>query len=863
MLFSFLWVLAALPLWRDMNVVCVGAETQRTELVYYATRQEALTSPFEQSPFYRSLNGTWDFRYYDDHREMERALARGLDGTWPAWDRIQVPGNWEVQGFGIPIYTNIHYDFCPEDPRPPLLPDVVPAALYHRTFQVPEAWRGRQVYLNLCGTKSGTYVYVNGRELGYHEDSKSLARYNITAALRDGDNELVLCIYRYSTGSFLEDQDFWRLSGIERDVYLSSERNDTGFDFTVISSLDGSLENGVLQLRLRARREVDLEYELLDCDGKAVAQGKLRFDGARTTDSALVPKVRKWSAETPELYTLLLQVDGEYTRFPVGFRRLEIAPVQDGDRMVQALLFNGQPVKFKGVNLHEHHPRTGHYLTREDLRKDLLLMKEANINAIRTCHYPQGRAFYELCDSLGFYVYDEANVETHAMGYEPDRTLGNRPQWYAAHIDRIRNLYYRTANYPCVTLLSLGNESGNGVNFYNAYREIKALEQAGQNRPVCYERAEMPWKEGLSAHRYPSSVFPFDIYYDWNTDMIVPQYPSTDWLRHMAEHCTERPICPSEYAHAMGNSTGSLDLQWAQIYAHKQMQGAFIWDWVDQGLQDEKRGWTYGGDYGTDMPSDGNFLCNGIVNPDRTPHPAFWEVKHQYQEVSISPVEGKERQFRIFNRHYFTSLESCTVTWRLERNGKRIRRGSLRVGTGPQEADTVTLRLPRMRKNGVYNLIFEVLEQGRCVAFDEILLADTQARRFRPAKGRVTAEETPERIVLRAGKTEATWDKASGRLVSWTRGGRDLIDPSFGFRPNFWRAPNDNDYGNQAPRRLEAWKNPVVSAACTVAEEAHGATVRVHYTLVHGTTMDVDYLLRADGILCIDSRFKATNESMN
>ena len=253
-------------------------------------------------------------------------------------------------------------------------------------------------------------------------------------------------------------------------------------------------------------------------------------------------------------------------------------------------------------------------------------MKQANINAVRTCHYPQPREFYELCDSLGFYVYDEANIESHGMGYKPERTLGNKPEWYAKHLDRILNMYYRTANYPCVTLLSLGNEAGNGVNFYNAYRELKALEEKGQNRPVVYERAE----------------------YDWNTDLIVPQYPGAEWFRRMGETFTERPVCPSEYSHAMGNSNGSLDWQWEQIYAYKQLQGAFIWDWVDQGLYDRERGWTYGGDYGVNAPSDDNFCCNGIVNPDREPHPAFYEVKHVYQNVSVTPVDSLEGVFSVF-----------------------------------------------------------------------------------------------------------------------------------------------------------------------------------------------------------------------
>ena len=637
-------LMQALPLWQDMQATSVNAETRRTETIFYATREDALSKGFRDSENYMSLNGVWDFKYYDDFRSMEDN---------PAWDSINVPGNWEVQGYGIPIYTNIRYDFCPSDPQPPHLPDVIPGALYHRTFTVPESWNGRQVFLNLCGSKSGTYVYVNGREVGYSEDSKSLARFNITPFLHEGENELRLKILRYTTASFLEDQDFWRISGLERDVYLSSEAGVTGFDFSVISTLDDDMSTGVFKLRMRSTAPTEVFYELVDKDGTTVADALFEFCGEMATVTDRIPDVRKWSAETPELYTLLLRVNGEFTRFKVGFRRIEIAPVADGNRTVHALLVNGQPVKFKGVNLHEHNPYTGHYVSRENILEDLTLMRMANINAIRTCHYPQSREFYELCDSLGFYVYDESNVETHAMGYNLDRTLGNNPDWYAKHIDRILNMYYRTSNYACVTILSLGNEAGNGVNFYNAYRELKALEEGGQNRPVCYERAE----------------------YEWNTDMIVPQYPNADWFRMMGETYNDRPVCPSEYAHAMGNSTGSLDLQWNYIYAHPHLQGGFIWDWVDQGLYDAERVWTYGGDYGENAPSDANFLCNGIVNPDREPHPGFYEVKHVYQNVKVSAVDAEKGVFSVFNRNYFTTLEPYTLCWEIQRDGKRIKRG--------------------------------------------------------------------------------------------------------------------------------------------------------------------------------------------
>ena len=806
-------LLASLPFWQDIQVTSVNADTRRTEVIYYPTREAALKEGFRESPNYMNLNGEWDFRYYENWQDIP-----GMDGqVMPGyadhlkWDKIQVPGNWEVQGWGIPIYTNIPYDFCPKDPQPPRLPEVFPAALYHRTFTVPEAWKGRQVYLNLCGSKSGTYVYVNGKQIGYSEDSKSLARFNITEALVEGSNEVLLHIFRYTVASYLEDQDFWRLSGLERDVYLSSEVKDSGFDFSVVSTATPDLKTGIFKLKMHSTAPTEVAYELLDKDGKAVADAVFEFSGRQASITDSIPSPRLWSAETPELYTLLLKVNGEYTRFHVGFRRIEITTVKDGEKDVKALLVNGQPVKFKGVNLHEHNPYTGHYVTRQNLLEDLKLMRLANINAIRTCHYPQPREFYELCDSLGFYVYDEANVESHGMGYKLDKTLGNKPEWYPKHIDRILNMYRRTANYPCVTILSLGNEAGNGVNFYEAYKELKALEADGQNRPVVYERAE----------------------YEWNTDMIVPQYPGADWFRRMGEKYTKRPVCPSEYAHAMGNSTGSLDWQWEHIYAHTHLQGGYIWDWVDQGLYDKERGWTYGGDYGENAPSDNNFNCNGIVNPDREPHPGYYEVKHVYQNVSITPVDASKGVFQIFNRHYFTSLENYTITWWVLRDGRKPwywRRHKMHFATAPQSAEQFTLRLPRMKKPGEYRIFFEVsaaqsgllVEKGEVYAFDEVLLKDTSEPKELKINGSVDFTDGDTQIVVRSAKAELVFDKAEGYVKSWKVKGRDVVKPDYGLRPNFWRAATDNDYGNGAPNRVARFRIPGKPSAVKAVKDDNG-----------------------------------------
>lgn len=834
---------AQVPNWKNLDVFSVNAETERTELIFWDNWEDALSEDFEQSGNYLSLNGTWKFRYHDSQTEMDPLAGETDASKAESWDDIKVPGNWELQGFGIPVYVNTDFEFMTWKPKPPFIPEENPAGVYFRTFEVPEAWAGRQVYLNLAGAKSGVYVYVNGKEVGYNEDSKDLARFNITKYLREGANDLVLKIYRYSTGSYLECMDFFRISGLERDVYLSSEKYNTRFDINVVSTLDEACEDGLFRLELSAlpMRDLDVSYQLLDKDGEAVLKDCRLVTGGKAMMEGVVENVRKWSAETPELYTLLLCVEGEYTRFNVGFRRFEIK----GD----IFYVNGQPVKFKGVNLHETDPYTGHYVSRERMLQDLRLMKEHNINAIRTCHYPQPRMFYDLCDSLGFYVYSEANIESHGMFYDLDKTLGNKPEWYSNHIYRVRNMYFRTRNYACVTILSLGNEGGNGCNFYNAYNELKALEKGGMNRPVCYERAE----------------------FEWNTDMIVPQYPAADWFRKMGENSPGRPVCPSEYAHSMGNSTGSLDLQWKYIYQYPHLQGGFIWDWVDQALAkyDEEgnfKFWAYGGDFGENMPSDGNFVCNGVVGPDRDPHPGLAEVKYVYQDVKFTSEDPASGKFNIFNRFYFKDLSGYDVRWSVLADGKVVKKGRLHFDTPAQQGEDFTVKLPRLRKRKGYHINFDVvtkeasplLDKGHVIATEQFLLKEAGKKVYKARPASFVVSEDDGSIVIRTDDGELVFDKNLGYVSSYKVRGREMLADGFGLRPNFWRAPNDNDYGNGWPRRTQAYKTASneFNASASVSVEDQKAVLEVKYDLPSGNTYDVTYSLHGNGILKVSAYFK-------
>lgn len=842
-------VSAQQPNWKNLEVYSVNAETERTELIFHPTWEDALSKDFEQSVNYVDLNGTWKFKYHDSQADMDPAIGAATADQAAAWNDIKVPGNWEMQGFGIPIYVNTDFEFMTWNPKPPFIPEENPTGVYFRTFNVPKGWAGRQVYLNLAGAKSGVYVYVNGQEVGYNEDSKDLARFNITKYLREGDNDLVLKMYRFSTGSYLECMDFFRISGIERDVYLSSEKYNTKFDINVVSTLDEACKDGIFRLELSAlpTRDLDVSYQLLDKDDEAVLKDCRLVNGGKAVMEGVVEDVRQWSAEQPELYTLLLCVEGEYTRFNVGFRRFEIK----GD----LFLVNGKPVKFKGVNLHETDPYTGHYVTRERMLQDLRLMKENNINGIRTCHYPQPRMFYDLCDSLGFYVYSEANVESHGMFYDLDKTLGNKPEWYTNHIYRIRNMYFRTRNHACVTILSLGNEGGNGCNFYNAYNEIKALEKDGMNRPVCYERAE----------------------FDWNTDMIVPQYPSDDWFKQFGENSPGRPVCPSEYAHSMGNSTGSLDLQWKYIYMYDHMQGGFIWDWVDQALakydgNGNFKFWAYGGDFGENMPSDGNFVCNGVVGPDREPHPALAEVKYVYQDIKFTSDDPASGKYNIFNRFYFNDLSRYEVRWSVLADGKVVKKGKLHFDTPAQQGEDFTVKLPRLRKRKGYHINFDVvtteetplLKKDHAIATEQFLLKEAGKKAYKAKAGACDVTEDEGGIIIKSKKVEFVFDKSKGYVTSYKVKGEEMLADGFGIRPNFWRAPNDNDYGNGWPKRTQAYKtaSKEFNAGTSVDKTAEGAVLKVTYELPTGNVYDVVYNVYSNGIVKVTADFKGV-ESEN
>ncbi|MCE2616123.1 glycoside hydrolase family 2 TIM barrel-domain containing protein [Phocaeicola oris] len=859
-----------LPYWKDVSITSVNKVPARSAFMTYPDKVAALKGTYATSPYYKLLNGTWNFYYVDGYKDLPVDIEK--PETSINWKTIKVPGNWEVQGYGVAIYVNQPYDFQPRNPQPPQLPEANPVGVYQREFEVPANWEGRNVYLHLEGAKSGVYVYVNGKEVGYNEDSKNPAEYLINDYLTRGKNYLVIKCFRYSTGSYLECQDFWRMNGIERDVYLFSQPKVAIQDFKVVSTLDDSYRDGIFNLTVDVNnqhtdtREVNISYELLDTYGKSVASGEQQVNVVKGNNKKAVSfhanlsSVKTWTSEHPNLYKLLLSVKerGKVTEvipFNVGFRKFEIKTINqnaENGKPYVCFFVNGKPLKLKGVNVHEHNPETGHYVTEELMRKDFTLMKQHNINTVRLCHYPQDRRFYELCDEYGLYVYDEANIESHGMGYNLNkgRTLGNNPEWLDKHMDRTNNMYQRNKNYPCVTILSLGNEAGNGYNFYMTYNFLKDQEKEGMNRPVCYERAQ----------------------WEWNTDMYVPQYPEAEWFEKIGKQGSDRPVIPSEYAHAMGNSTGGLWNQWQAIYKYPNLQGGYIWDWVDQGiLQKDENGrewFAYGGDFGKNVPSDANFLINGIVNPDRTPHPAMEEVKYVYQNVGFEAIDLLAGKFKITNRFYFSNLRDYDITYIIKENGNSVGTGKLNLALAPQESEEVIINTADLKpkKNTEYFIDFSVkskldaplIPAGTNLANDQFRLPIEPLKDQFVKGADMKMDEEGDDIILKGNNLTFVFNKKSGIVTSYQVGGKEYINNSFGLQPNFWRGPNDNDYGNGEPRRTHVWKLSSKNFNVTSTDFSNNI-LTVVYKLAAGNTYTVAYTFGKKGSVHVDCDFSAVD----
>jgi beta-galactosidase len=792
--------------WENPLVVSRNTEPPHATLIPYSSLEKAVAGDRFASEYLYLLNGKWKFHW------AAKPADRPLDFYGPeysdsSWKDIDVPGNWQFQGYDVPLFFDEEYPF---PANPPHIPhDHNPVGSYRTQFLVPEIWQGRKVYLHFDGVESAFYVWVNGRMAGYSEDSRTPAEFDITALLRPGANVLAVEVYQWSDGSYLECQDYWRLSGVFRNVYLFSTPPVHIRDFELKADLAGDYRDADFRVKAWVRnsgqgaaRNHTVEVALLDPDGQAVGapclakeSGPYIAPGAESLFLLAAPlqNPSKWSAEHPNLYTVLLTlkddegrlVEIESARF--GFRKAEIRGGQ--------LLLNGQPILIKGVNRHEHDPRTAHYVTRDSMVKDIRLMKQLNINTVRTSHYPNDPQWYELCDQYGLYLIDEANIESHGMGYDPAITLANRPEWEKAHLERVSRMVERDKNHPSVIIWSMGNEAGDGTNFEAASDWIHRRDPS---RPVHYERAE------LRPH----------------TDIYCPMYARIEQLVNYARQKQSRPLILCEYAHSMGNSLGNFQDYWNVIERYPQLQGGSIWDWVDQGMQKKLPGGRlYFGCANDFDPSrtEESFCCDGIMFSDRTMSPKAYEVQKVYQNVGFKAVDLAAGKVEVVNKFFFTNLMTYEFLWSLAEDGTEIGRGNLgRLDIGARESRVITVPFekPKVRPGSEYWLRLSVrllddlpwAAKGHEIAAEQFKLPFYEASPAAELKGvpSLRKSESEKEVVLSGREFEVRFDKSAGSISSYRFHGAELIVA--GPAPNFWRAPTDNDVGNGMPARCAPWR---------------------------------------------------------
>ena len=790
-----------LPEWQSQYAIGLNKIAPHAYVWPYADEASVVQRNHESSPWYQSLNGLWKFNW-TKNPDLRPVKFYEPDFYTGGWADIQVPGNWERQGYGTAIYVNETYEFDDKmfnfKKHPPLVPyESNEVGSYRRTFTVPANWKDRRIVLCFEGVISFYYVWLNGELLGYNQGSKTMAEWDITDKVKtDGENVLAVEVYRWSAGSYLECQDFWRLSGIERDVYLYSTPRQYIADYRVTSELDKkAYKDGIFNLEVAVGGVSDggatIAYQLLDAEGKLVGHDYMPIKSREQSHfipfaTRTLAVVRPWSAEHPYLYHLVLELKDrngkvlEYTGCPVGFRTSE---VKDGQFRI-----NGRPILVKGVNRHEH-SQAGRTVSRELMLRDIQLMKQNNINTVRNSHYPADPYWYELCDQYGLYVIDEANIEAHGMGYGP-ASLAKDSTWLPAHLDRTRRMFERSKNHPAIVIWSLGNESGNGINFERTYDWLKSVDST---RPVQYERAEL----------------------NRNTDIYCRMYRSVEEIRAYCAKKQSRPFILCEYAHAMGNSVGGLKDYWEVFETEPQAQGGCIWDWVDQSFREiDSEGrwyWTYGGDYGPKgIPSFGNFCCNGLVNAVREPHPHLAEVKKVYQNIKSRLVDENKLTVSIKNWYDFTNLKDFELHWQLVAdNGSVLLEGNKEVIVAPQAEAVVSLVPAGVRKPaGVREMYLNLSWTPKTaqpfvglqdeVAYDQFVIPVNTLKRHKWVASAVKADG----YKVYNDRATLMFSSETGALVSYVADGQELLETPL--EVSLYRPVTDNDNRDRNAARL--WK---------------------------------------------------------
>ena len=841
--------------WEDQTIFQINREEPRAHFFPFESEALALKNDKSLSNYFQSLNGAWKFHFAKDPAQKAVGFEE-TDHDVSSWENINVPGHWEMQGWSVPIYLDEEYPFPPD---PPFVPhDYNAVGSYVKTFELDENWNGRDIFIHFGGVRSAFYFWLNGEFIGYSQGSKTPAEFDITDKVITGDNRIAVQVYRFSDGSYLEGQDTWRVSGLERDVYLYAVPKTRISDLFVKAELNDDLKSGYFSLDIDFLQDDETAEEMTI---KAVLTGssEILFDSTAVVKKsilfeAVIDQINPWSAEYPYLYNLQINLINsqkeviESLTQQVGFKRVEII---DGN-----LLVNGKAIMFRGVNRHEWDPVRGRSITEEIMVKDIKLMKENNINAVRTSHYPNQKRWYELCNKYGLYVIDEANIEAHGMQFHENSYghIANDPTWTAQWIDRGKRMVERDKNQPCIIMWSMGNEAGDGENFVKLYEWIKSRDNT---RPVVYQPA----------------------WYEDHTDVVFPMYKNIEFISEYAEKKTDKPLILCEYAHAMGNSVGNLQDYWDAFEKYDALQGGFIWDWVDQViLKTAENGtdyWAYGGDFGDEFAeNDSNFCANGLIAADRTINPHMHEVKKVYQPVQFEADKLSRGRIKVTNRYDFIDLNHLDFEWFIKGNDKIIssgKMGKLDLIAGESQKLTFSLSGIIPEQGVEYFLMIRaktnqnhpLISKGHIVAWEQFQLPISRELTTTPSTDMpVIILDTDAGIEVHGEAFSVIFNSATGQIKQYIYNGIEIfINP---IEANFWRAPNDNDLGNGMPKRTGLWKNVSDSLKTEVirSEVKNGLAhieVKSSYLSINLNSV---YKVYGNGIINIDNKYSIADTSL-
>ena len=843
--------------WKNPEINAVNRAPMHTNYFAYSSSEEAAKADKENSSNFMTLNGIWKFNWVKNADARPTDFYR-TDYNDKGWGQMKVPGVWEMNGYGDPIYVNVGYAWRSQyKNNPPYVPiENNHVGSYRKEIIIPAEWSEKEIFAHFGSVTSNMYLWVNGKYVGYSEDSKLEAEFNLTKYLKPGKNLIAFQVFRWCDGTYLEDQDFFRYSGVGRNCYLYSRNKKYIQDIRVTPDLDSNYTNGTLNVALNLNGSGTVELNLTDPAGKSVATAQVNGNGQKSVVMD-VSNPEKWTAETPNLYTLTATLKN-------GINTLEVIPVKVGFRKIELkggqILVNGQPVLFKGADRHEMDPDGGYVVSRERMLQDILRMKQLNINAVRTCHYPDDNLWYDLCDQYGIYVVAEANIESHGMGYGKE-TLAKNPSYKKAHMERNQRNVQRGYNHPSIIFWSLGNEAGYGPNFEQCYTWIK---NEDKTRAVQYEQAG-------------TNEF---------TDIFCPMYYDYDACKKYSEGNIDKPLIQCEYAHAMGNSQGGFKEYWDLIRKYPKYQGGFIWDFVDQSNHWKNKDgidiYGYGGDFNKYDASDNNFNDNGLISPDRRPNPHAHEVGYFYQSIWTTPGDLSKGEIKVYNENFFRDLSAYYMEWQLLANGEVMQTGVVQdLNVAPQQTATLKLNLNTEKicpcKELLLNVTYKLkaaetlMPAGSTVAYDQLTIRPYTAKALELKNQKasnldivvpVIKDNDHNYLIVEGENFIIEFNKHNGYLSRYEADGMQLLNPGAQLTPNFWRAPTDNDYGAGLQHRYAVWKNPGLKlTSLKQSIENEQAIVQAEYEMkaVKGKLF-LTYVINNEGAVKVTQKMEAGKE---